>query len=331
MRSSVNGETRFESPSRRPDERAGMASMTAVIVNWNTPDYTIKSARALIDEGVQPHRIVVVDNGSADDSFKRFEESLSACVLLHLPQNIGFGRASNAGARALEADSYLFVNNDAFVHRPGSISELLSTLADDSVGVAVPRLLNPDLTLQRNVVPLNSPIVALVRASGLSRFIPNRWQARWSTHWRHDRSRRIQAANGAVLLVRRELWRRLGGFAEGNLMYAEDLDLCWRAHKLGWQVRFAADAEFVHIGNVASRRVWNDPRRAELKGRAEAAMIRRHLAFPSAAATIAIIVLGLLARFMFFWLTRNRAAAATARAAMRGYVWSGREQVGEGD
>jgi N-acetylglucosaminyl-diphospho-decaprenol L-rhamnosyltransferase len=296
------------------------SSLTVVITNWGTPDFTIRSARAVIADGVPPGRVVVVDNGSADDSYSRFQAELQECTLVRLAENVGFARGSNAGARRLAGDAYLFVNNDAFVHAPGSVARLLQCLADPAVGIATPRILNPDLTLQPTVVPGSSPAVELVRASGLSRLIPNRFQPSWSTHWDHSTQRKIQAVNGAVLLVRGRTWEELGGFEERAYMYAEDLDLCWRARKHHWRVWFTPEAEFVHLGNVASGRHWSNPERAEMVGRSEAAMIRRHMSAPSAFATLGLISAGLAARWILFTVTRNREAAQSLRGGLRGYL-----------
>jgi hypothetical protein len=297
-----------------------LARLTVVIANWGTPDLTVRSAQAAIADGVPAERVVVVDNGSEDDSYPRFQQELRGCELLRLEENIGFAGASNVGARALPGEAYLFVNNDAFVERPGSIAALLSCLGDEDVGVAAPRVLNPDLTLQATVVPTSSPLVELVRASGLSRFLPNAVQPSWSTHWDHGEAREVQAVNGAVLLVRGRTWDQLGGFDEQAYMYAEDLDLCWRARESGWKVWFTPEAEFVHLGNVASGRHWSNPSRAEMIGRAEGAMIRRHLSRPSASLSLGLIAAGLAARWALFTLLRDREAAASLRGGLRGYL-----------
>jgi N-acetylglucosaminyl-diphospho-decaprenol L-rhamnosyltransferase len=294
-----------------------LESLTIVIANWETPDFTVRSVRALVDGGVPPARIVVVDNGSEDGSYERFREEIRGCVLVRTEANIGFARASNLGARALAGDSYLFVNSDAFVHRPGTVRRLLGALDDPRVGIAVPRLLNVDLSLQRNVVPATTPLVALARASGLSRLIPNCWQPSWSTHWDHASSREIQAADGAVLLVRGEAWRELGGFVERELMYMEDLDLSWRARRLGWKVWFVHDAEFVHVGRGAT--TWDSPRRAELIGLAEGHWIRRTMSPLAARATLAFTYAGLVGRVAVFGALRKRDAAAALRGSLRGY------------
>jgi N-acetylglucosaminyl-diphospho-decaprenol L-rhamnosyltransferase len=317
-------------PEQRGDATGdpAVASVTVVIANWETADYTIKSVRALIADGVPPGRVVVVDNGSRDGSYERFRQEIADCVLVRIEENIGFARASNRGARALPGDSYLFVNSDAFLHRSGSVRRLLAAFDDPGVGIAVPRILNIDLSLQPNVVPETTPAVALVRASGLSRFIPNRWQPSWSTHWDHASSREIHAADGAVVLVRGETWYELGGFDERMRMYVEDLDLCLRARRAGWKIWFVHEAEFVHVGRGATATTWDSPRRAELIGLAEGDWIRRTMTPRAARATLAFMSAGLVGRILVFGALRNRDATDALRASLRGYRGSARPPTG---
>jgi GT2 family glycosyltransferase len=299
---------------------ASLESLTVVVTNWATPDFTIRSAEAVISDGVPADRVVLVDNGSEDDSADRFARELPECRLVRLEQNVGYAAAANTGAATLRGDAYLILNNDAFVHRPGSTQRLLDALREERVGVIVPRLLNPDLTLQPTVKPLDTPAVALVRASGLSRFIPNRYQPRWSTHWDHATSREICAADGAVVLVRGQAWDQLGGFSRRTYMYAEDTELCWRARRLGWKIWFEAGAEFVHLGNATASRRWSDPERAERWSRSEARLVREQLPAPSAALSIIFTAAGLAGRAGVFTLRREPERAANVRAQLRGYL-----------
>jgi N-acetylglucosaminyl-diphospho-decaprenol L-rhamnosyltransferase len=296
-----------------------LRDVTAVVLNWHTPDHAVRAVRALVDDGLPPERVVVVDNASGDRSVDRFRDELPASPLLPLEENVGFGRGNNAGAAVLGGAVYLFVNSDAFVHRRGSVGRLVDAVAEPGVGVAVPRLLNADLTLQPTVVPTSSPLPELVRASGLSRFVPNRLQPSLGTHWDHSQSRDIQAATGAAIAVGAEAWQALGGFAETRFMYAEDLDLCWRARDLGWAVRFIAEAEFVHLGNASAGRRWSDPQRAERVARAEAAMIREHLPRRRARITLALMAAGVGGRALVHRALGRRAAAETMSAWRRGY------------
>ncbi|MDQ6745238.1 MAG: glycosyltransferase family 2 protein [Actinomycetota bacterium] len=296
-----------------------------VILNWRTPEYTVRAARALMADGVQPARLVIVDNGSGDGSVERFRRELTRCRILPLADNIGFARANNAGARQLPgSQGYLFVNSDAFLHRPGTVSHLVEALEDPNVGIVFPRLRNVDLSTQRNVVPFSSPLPALVRASGLSRFVPNRIQPRLATHWDHSTSRRIQAANGAVVLVRAAAWRQLGGFNEQTFMYVEDLDLCRRAAGLGWTARFVAEAEFIHLGGASSAQRWGDAERAERMARIEAELLGHYMGPARTRLTIAVMAAGVGVRAVWYRLRGNQEAATVQRAWLRGYLSPGR-------
>jgi GT2 family glycosyltransferase len=303
----------------------GAERLTVVIPNRGTPDDTIKGARSLIAEGVPAGRIVIVDDASEDDSIQRFAEELAACAIVGLDENVGFARAVNAGARHLPGDHYLVLNSDAFVHRAGSIESLLGVLADERVGIVAPRLVNEDLSLQPSVVPAHSPGVAIVRASGLSRLIPNRWQPRWSTHWDHLTPREVDSAVGAALLVRGSAWEQLGGYDESALMYAEDHDLCWRARKEGWKVWFTPEAVFVHLGSRSTTRLWSLRDRSELVGRSEGAMIRRQLPKLSAALTLAFMCAGLAARWLVFAVSGKQARKAETTGFLKGLLASARK------
>jgi N-acetylglucosaminyl-diphospho-decaprenol L-rhamnosyltransferase len=301
-------------------------TLTAVVVNWRTADYTLSAVAALAGDGVPPARIVVVDNASGDGSAERLRHELPESRLLALDENVGFARASNVAAGSLRGDAYLFVNSDAFVHTAGSVERLLRALDDPAVGIAVPRLLNEDLTVQPNVVPLSTPLPELVRASGLSRFVPNRLQPAVGTYWDHSESRAIQAATGAVLLVRGRAWEDLGGFDERRYFYVEDLDLFRRAARLGWLARFVAEAEFVHVGGASADQRWGAAERAERVAGAEAEVIRDHLRPWRARLTIGLMAAGAGWRAVYQRIRGNRTAAATQRAWSRGYRAGGRSQ-----
>ena len=305
-------------PDAALPEDGSLAQLTVVVLDWNLPDHTLRCVRSLIEDGVPPERVVVVENGPTEQNWSRISAELSGCVLVRVGVNVGFARGMNLGADALPGDAYMLVNNDAFVHRPGSVSALVRALGREHVGIAVPRLLNADLSIQPSVAPFTRPLAAFVRASGISRFLPNSWQPELSTHWDHGSSRVVPAAIAPVVLVAGPLWDELGGFRESAFMYAEDIDLCWRARDLGWKTWFEAGAEFLHLEGASSDRRWSTAERAERVAQAEAEMIRSRLAPPRAAAAIAFMRLGLAVRARYFGLVGNEQAAASCRGSLRG-------------
>jgi GT2 family glycosyltransferase len=288
---------------------------TAVVLNWRTPDLAERAARALIDDGLPPERVVVVDNGSGDDSAERLATALPGTVVLPLPENVGFARANNEAAQHLPGDAYLFVNSDAFVHDHGTVARMLERAA--AAPIVVPRLLNEDLTLQPSVVPRTTVAVELVRASGASRLVAS---PRWSTHWDHASARAVDAAIGAVVLVRADAWDDLRGFDERRFMYAEDLDLFWRARDRGWPIWFEPSATFVHLGGASATRRWSSPQRAAQVASAEAEMIRAHRPAAAAIVTLGVMAAGTAARAGLAAATRNRERARELAALTRGYL-----------
>lgn len=297
-----------------------LASLTVVVVHYETPDLTERCVRSLVEHGIPEERIVVVDNGSGEGRPAGIQSEFPGCRILRLGSNVGYARAANAGAAALPGAAYLVTNNDAFVHAPGSVERLLAALDDPHVGLVAPRLLNSDLTLQRTARPADRPLVALVRASGLSRLVPNRFRPRLTTHWDHSEPRPVEIVDGAVVLVRDEAWRELGGYRGDIAMFAEDSDLCWRAGKAGWTVWFEQAAVFVHIGNATGSRLWSRPERGRIIARSEAFLLREHLSPARARLTIAIISFGLALRLVAFTLLGQRLRAAYTRAQLAGYL-----------
>ena len=174
-------------------------------------------------------------------------------------REIGYARAANRGARRRESDSYLLVNNDAFVHRPGTVRAMLEALEAPSVAIVYrPGADRPDLTIQPTVSALQTPAVALVRASGLSRLVPNRWQPSWSTHWDQSFSREVRPCRR---------WRCSsptawddGRLRPGDVLLRRGSRLLLSRPASGWKVWFTADAEFLHIGGGSTATRWSNPR-----------------------------------------------------------------------
>ena len=119
-------------------------AVTAVVVNWNSHELTTRSVESLLADGLTAERLIVVDNGSTNDDAKILRERFPSSVHVAISANIGYARAANRGAAEQpQADAYLFVNNDAFVHDAGSVRILIEALEQDGIGITVPRLSIP--------------------------------------------------------------------------------------------------------------------------------------------------------------------------------------------
>ncbi|HEV7888775.1 MAG TPA: glycosyltransferase family 2 protein [Acidimicrobiales bacterium] len=235
-----------------------MSGLSAVVVNYNAATLLADCVRSLRAEGVED--VVVVDNSSSDDSAAVLAAADPDARWVPTGGNLGFGGGANRGAAVTAPDAHLLVCNPDITLEPGSVKALLGALeAEPGVGIVGARIENPDGT----VYPSPRVFPGMLDAMGhalVGLFKPDNQFTRRYRMLDVDRSvyaGDVDWVSGSCFLARREAWDQLGGFDDSYFMYAEDLDLCWRAHKLGWRVAFEPGARAVHVqGHSTDQRAY---------------------------------------------------------------------------
>lgn len=238
---------------------------SVVIVNYRTPDLSIRAARSALADGAD--QVVVVDNASGDDSLARLRTLVDdRLTVIASPTNGGFGSGANRGAAASTGDTLLFLNSDAAV-RAGASAMLAAQVArDGGNGLAGPRLFGVDGVIQRSAGLLPRPDDLVIRALGLHRIahrlsgIPLLRGAIARQPMSVEYEQAIEAAapietsmvSGACLAIGRRAFEAIGGFDERYFMYFEDADLCRRVTEAGWPIRYVPSAEVDHIGGASA-------------------------------------------------------------------------------
>ena len=235
-----------------------LAEVEAVICTYRSRPEVEAAVGSCLASGLSPGQVTVVDNGSDDGTAELVAERFPQVRLCRLDRNLGFAAANNLAARDLPGRALLLLNPDA-VLRGDALSVMLAALAaDPHRGAISPRIDRPDGRLDaacRRSFP--TPLTALWRLGGMSRLRPesSRFGAYNLTHLPVDQPTEIDSGSGACLLLRREVWERLGGFDSRFFMYGEDLDLCWRLRELGFTVRYEPAARVIHRKGTSSRQV----------------------------------------------------------------------------
>jgi GT2 family glycosyltransferase len=227
----------------------------AVFLNYRTPDETIRAVRSLNDADPTID-VVVVDNASGDGSPDILRTALPGVALIVADENGGFSAGCNMGIReALRrgATRVLLLNSDVVV-RPGMVAALDAAMDEDArlgiVGPVVAELHDEDL--------VQSMGIRYHQATGRMRHFS--FGTRRSTAPGSLR-RIVDGVSGCAMLIRREVFERIGLLAEEYFFGFEDLDFCLRARAAGFQTACVGSALVLHEGNLSigrhsARRVY---------------------------------------------------------------------------
>jgi N-acetylglucosaminyl-diphospho-decaprenol L-rhamnosyltransferase len=190
---------------------------------------TLESLRAQS----RPLDVVVVDNGSGDESATLVRERFPEAVLLELGENLGFGRALNRAVRERPADPLILLNDDAECE-PGFVEALLDALDErvQSVAGVLLQERRPELIDSAGVVA-DRTLMGFDYLHGEP--------AETATGARDP-----LGPTGGAALLRRDAFEAVGGFDERIFLYYEDLDLALRMAAAGASCRLAPGARAVH-------------------------------------------------------------------------------------
>lgn len=236
--------------------------LSVVIVNWNGADYLGECVDSVAGAG---REVVVVDNGSTDDSEGRVRATRPDLQWIANTDNLGFSTAANQGLAAARGEFVLFLNPDARSN-DDAVAAALSVLDEcRDVGLVGVAIRDPEGALTPTVEPFFS-FRSLRRARAVDRVTAPTGTAPVEIDWCH----------GVFLACRRDEMRELGGFDERFFLYAEDMDLCHRVHESGRRVVYLPWVSIVHEGNRAGRQLLAERRAAAIFSSSLQYYDRRH-------------------------------------------------------
>jgi GT2 family glycosyltransferase len=243
-----------------------MKTVLTVILNWRTPDMTLKSAEAALREmqGMSG-ALTIVDNDSGDGSFEKLTAEVAArgwdtghtpVRVIQSGHNGGFGAGNNVGIRAglpngARPDYVYILNSDAFPDA-GAIRALYDHLnAHPDTGFAGSFIQGDDGTPHRTAFRFPSilsefeasvrfgPVSRLLRRYIVAQPLP---QTNVSVDW----------LAGASIMMRQDALDKIGLFDETFFLYFEETELCHRLAVAGYAADYVRESRVTHIGSVST-------------------------------------------------------------------------------
>ena len=202
------------------------------------------------------HEVIVVDNRSEDGCGGIAAAVMPDAVVLSPPRKYGFGANMNLGM-SVSRGRYIMIANPDVRLLDGCAEGLVKFMDENpNVGIAAPKLLNKDGSLQFSCRRFHTPASLLLRRGPWAKWFANSPAVRrfMMADWDHASVADIDWAIGACLVVRRKALEEVGGFDERFFLYFEDVDWCLRMHKHGWRVCYVPHAVAIHFYGQHSAR-----------------------------------------------------------------------------
>ena len=225
-------------------------NLSVIILNWNAKEWLERSIGSALgqDVGVRSFEVILVDNASSDGSVQFAQELFPQITILALDDNLGFAAGNNVGIAASRGGVVLLLNPDTISH-PGAFAGILDFMeTHPECGIAGPKLLNRDGSLQYSCRHFATLEAGFFRNTPLDRLFPKNRATRdyLMKDSSHDEPMIVDWVSGAAMAIRREVIDAVGTLDENFFMYVEDVDLCYRAKQADWQTWYAPYGVITH-------------------------------------------------------------------------------------
>jgi GT2 family glycosyltransferase len=222
-----------------------MKTLAIVILNYNGKKH-LETYLPSVVECSDGHDVLVIDNGSLDDSINYISLKFPTVQLIQLKENVGFAQGYNDGLERIEGnyEHYLLLNSDVEVS-PGYLSPLLSRIAESTIAAVQPKILSY----------VNKTRFEHAGASG--GFLDKRgfpfcrgriFDECETDHGQYNEAMPVFWASGACLLVKSALFHEVDGFDGRFFAHMEEIDLCWRLQHQGHQIWVEPSSKVYHLG-----------------------------------------------------------------------------------
>lgn len=234
-------------------EHVNMSSpqLSIVIVSWNVAELIQGCLDSIAKYSSDiPLEVIVVDNASKDDTVRKLRENYPWVQVIANEANIGFARANNQALKYVKGEFVLLLNPDtAVVERAlNTMREFL--LSHPEVGMVGPRIILPNGLVQDMSARLLPTLgwSLLCDSLNLNKLpvVGHLITRRYVSPYNYNLTQPVEAISGAAMMLRRTVIERVGLFGESFLHCGEDVDLCFRIQKSGWNIIYLCDAAVVH-------------------------------------------------------------------------------------
>lgn len=223
-----------------------MTHIAVVILNWNGRHHLREFLPSVCKHSVSSGtEIFVVDNGSTDDSVQYLRDAFPEVKILEFDQNYGFAMGYYMALEQIRATYYVLLNSDVKV-TPGWLDPLAGAMeANPLLGACMPKLLSFE---QHDYFEYAGAAGGYIDRFGYPFCRGRILSALERDSGQYNDTRSIFWASGACMFVRAVAYEKAGGLDGEFFAHMEEIDLCWRMHRVGYSVSVIPASTVYHLG-----------------------------------------------------------------------------------
>ena len=210
-------------------------SVSIIILNYNSGSLLLQCIESIFKSDYGDYEIIVIDNASKDNSHKKCKEKFPHIVLIENKENLGYCEGNNLGIKRSRGDFLVILNPDTIVDK-NWLKELISAYHHFGEGLYQPKLLSLDGNSEINSAGNMIQIFGFGYSRGKGEMDDGKY----------DQPQQIGYPSGACLFTSKKLIEELGYFEPFLFAYHDDLDLGWRAAKIGINSYYIPSALVYH-------------------------------------------------------------------------------------
>jgi len=219
--------------------------VSVVILNYNGRKHLAAFLPSVVEHTPKSIEIHVADNGSTDDSADFLNTEFPSVIVHRLPKNYGFAEGYNQALKNIEAEYYVILNSDVRV-TAGWINPIIELFkSDNSIAAVQPKIRSEQVPDSFEYAGASG---GLMDKYGFTFCRGRIFDDLEKDQGQYDTPQQITWASGAALFIRANLFHQFGGFDGDYFAHMEEIDLCWRLRRAGYQILVEPKSVVYHLG-----------------------------------------------------------------------------------
>ncbi len=234
-------------------------TLSIIIVNWNTEHLLDECLASIYQETKDiDFEIFVVDNASSDSSARTIREKYPAVRLIENKENRGFAAANNQAIKQASGKYILLLNPDTVVLNSALPKAIKVLEANPNVGILGAKTYNKDMSQQKTIRKNPALATQLIFPRKMKQIFPN-WKALkdyYKNDFNYGAESFVEQIQGSFMLVKKEIFQKIGLLDEKFFIWFEEVDFCLRARRAGYKIIYSPEASIIHYGGVSFAQIF---------------------------------------------------------------------------